>query len=158
MARLIVPIELRWSDLDAYGHVNNVEYARILEEARIRAFWIRSDIRSPAYPTAIVSAGPQGDTSTLVAAQSIEYLRPMPLSASPVEIELWLGSLGGASLHLCYLIRGAVGSSGDPVVVFARATSAVVLVDPASGRPRRITPHERSVWQDYVEEPLQLRR
>ncbi len=38
--RLHVPISLRWSDLDAYGHVNNASMFRLLEEARIQAFWI----------------------------------------------------------------------------------------------------------------------
>ena len=38
--RLHVPIRLRWSDLDAYGHVNNAEMLRLLEEARIQAFWV----------------------------------------------------------------------------------------------------------------------
>ena len=39
MARLHIPIPLRWGDLDAYGHINNVEMLRLLEEARIQAFW-----------------------------------------------------------------------------------------------------------------------
>ncbi|WP_349361683.1 thioesterase family protein [Paenarthrobacter sp. PH39-S1] len=29
---------MRWGDMDAYGHINNVEVIRILEEARIHAF------------------------------------------------------------------------------------------------------------------------
>ncbi|MET1034992.1 MAG: thioesterase family protein, partial [Arthrobacter sp.] len=29
---------MRWGDMDAYGHINNVQIVRILEEARIAAF------------------------------------------------------------------------------------------------------------------------
>ena len=29
---------MRWSDMDAYGHVNNVQYLRFFEDARIEAF------------------------------------------------------------------------------------------------------------------------
>ena len=29
---------MRWGDMDAYGHINNVELVRMLEEARIAAF------------------------------------------------------------------------------------------------------------------------
>ena len=29
---------MRWGDMDAYGHINNVQVVRILEEARIAAF------------------------------------------------------------------------------------------------------------------------
>ena len=35
MARIEVPVQLRWSDMDAYAHVNNVEMLRLLEEARV---------------------------------------------------------------------------------------------------------------------------
>lgn len=47
MARLEVPVQLRWSDMDAYAHVNNVEMLRLLEEARIEVFW-----QHPRVPTA----------------------------------------------------------------------------------------------------------
>ena len=36
MASFLVP--LRWSDMDAYGHVNNVQFLRLLEDARVIAF------------------------------------------------------------------------------------------------------------------------
>ncbi|BAS13810.1 hypothetical protein AHiyo8_21130 [Arthrobacter sp. Hiyo8] len=29
---------MRWGDMDAYGHINNVQIVRMLEEARIAAF------------------------------------------------------------------------------------------------------------------------
>lgn len=35
MARHIYRCPLRWSDMDAFGHVNNVVFLRYLEEARI---------------------------------------------------------------------------------------------------------------------------
>ena len=33
MTRLHVPVPVRWADLDAYGHVNNVAVLRLLAEA-----------------------------------------------------------------------------------------------------------------------------
>ena len=59
MTRLHVPVPVRWGDLDAYGHVNNVAVLQLLEEARIAAFWRHSDgsdtpmeIRQAATPRA----------------------------------------------------------------------------------------------------------
>ena len=37
--RLHIPIQLRWGDLDAFNHVNNTSMLKLLEEARVRAFW-----------------------------------------------------------------------------------------------------------------------
>src|ERR687886_344809 len=35
MPRTRVLTPLRWSDMDAYGHVNNVQFLRLLEDARV---------------------------------------------------------------------------------------------------------------------------
>src|SRR4029453_11919256 len=58
--RLHVPTPLRWSDLDAYGHVNNARMLSLLEEARIPAFWVRTDTpeHRPAASTADTDGTP----------------------------------------------------------------------------------------------------
>lgn len=162
MARIVVPVQLRWSDMDAYAHVNNVEMLRLLEEARIEAFW-----RHPVPPadggwaTAILDAGPGAQTSTLVAWQEIEYLRPLAYRREPVAIELWIGHLGGASIDVCYEVTDAASTTASTAeaerVVYARACTTLVLVDATSSGPRRITAAERTVWQEFVEEPVQIR-
>ena len=40
-----VNVPLRWSDMDAYGHVNNVQFLRLLEDARVTGFqeWFGQD-------------------------------------------------------------------------------------------------------------------
>lgn len=156
MSRLQVLVQLRWSDMDAYGHVNNVAMLTLLEEARIAAFWSRPS-GAPAPTTAVLDAGPGADSHTLVARQEIEYLRPLGYQREPVTVLLWLGHLGGASLDVCYEVRDVAPDIATSTVV-ARAISTVVLVDAASGRPRRMTATERDAWTPYLEEPLTLRR
>ncbi len=159
MSRIVVSVQLRWSDMDAYAHVNNVEMLRLLEEARIEAFW-----RHPAppadggWPTAVLDAGPGAQTATLVASQEIEYLRPLGYRRSPVAIALWIGHLGGASIDVCYEVTDLPDTSGTPVEVYARARTTLVLVDAGTGAPRRISSAERAAWQEYVEEPVRIRR
>ncbi|MDC7122162.1 acyl-CoA thioesterase [Cellulomonas fimi] len=162
MARLEVPVQLRWSDMDAYAHVNNVEMLRLLEEARIEAFWRHPEAQDGTrpdgtWPTAVLDAGPGAQTSTLVARQEIEYLVPLGYRRSPVLVEMWLGHLGGASLDVCYEVRDR--PAADPgSTVYARATTTLVLVDATTGRPRRLGDAEREAWQKYVEEPVRHRR
>ena len=160
MSRLEVSVQLRWSDLDAYGHVNNVEMLRLLEEARIEAFWKHPPTSDGAavenpWPTAVLDAGPDAELSTLVARQEIEYLRPLAYRRAPVVVEMWIGHLGSASLEVCYELRDAV--SVDSGVVYARAITTLVLVD-AAGSPTRILPVARAAWEPYVEPPVELRR
>lgn len=153
--RLHVPIQLRWSDLDAYGHVNNAEMLRLLEEARIAAFWA-ADASAAGSSTAVLDGSPTADTLSLIARQEVEYLAPVPYLRAPLDVQLWIGRLGGASLEVCYEVCSPVGV--EPTVLYTRATTTIVLVDRASERPRRISDHERDAWSPYLEEPLEFSR
>jgi acyl-CoA thioester hydrolase len=156
--RLQVPTQLRWSDLDAYGHVNNARMLSLLEEARIQAFWVSDDTSEHAVgaSTAVLDATPGANTITLIARQEIEYLAPIPYQRQPVDIELWIGHMGGASLDVCYEVYSPVGV--EPRVLYTRAVTTIVLVDAATQRPRRIDDHERAAWEPYLGEPIAFRR
>ena len=149
--RLNVPIALRWSDFDAYAHVNNAEMLRLLEEARIQAFWRRDD-GGPGSDIAQLESGPGAQTLSLIARQEIEYLRPIPYMRAPVDVEMWIGRIGGASLELCYELYSPVGI--EPRVLYTRAATTLVMVDAASGSPKRIAAELRELWSPYVEGPV----
>lgn len=153
MTRLHVPIALRWSDFDAYAHVNNAEMLRLLEEARIQAFW-RADDGGSGHPTAVLDARPGAETISLIARQEIEYLRPIPYMRSPIDTELWVGHVGGASLIICYELFSPEGV--EPRVLYTKAATTLVMVDAATGTPRRITDDLRELLADYVEAPLEF--
>ena len=155
--RLHVPIKLRWSDLDAYGHVNNAEMLRLLEEARIQAFWAPDDSgqgsgEAVGGSTAVLDGRPGADTLTLIARQEIEYLAPIPYLRQPLDVQLWLGRLGGASLEVNYEVWSPEGV--EPRTMFSRAATTIVLVDATTQRPRRINDRERSAWTPYLDEPV----
>ncbi len=163
MTRLHVPVTLRWSDLDAYGHVNNVEMFRILEDARITAFWHHPDANGDEWPTAILRTGPGAPSYTVIARQTIEYLRPLGFTRTPVRVELWIGGMGGASIDVCYEVhdgaptfpRTGPSTGGAP---YARAETTVVVVDAETGRPCRIGAAERAAWEPFREPPVAFRR
>ena len=158
MTRLHVPISLRWSDFDAYAHVNNAEMLRLLEEARIQAFWVSDDTSEHAVgaSTAVLDATPGANTITLIARQEIEYLAPIPYQRQPLDIELWIGHMGGASLDVCYEVYSP--ALIEPRVLYTRANTTIVLVDTATERPRRIDDRERAAWEPYLGEPIAFRR
>ncbi|MCV2396211.1 acyl-CoA thioesterase [Actinotalea sp. M2MS4P-6] len=165
--RLQIPVTLRWADLDAYGHVNNVEALRLLEEARIAAFWRHGP---GSTPTAVIESGPGAATHTFVAATEVEYLAPLGYHREPVIVELWIGHLGGASIDVCYRVLApaeprtpGAALTGSPVapadlVAHVHARTTMVMVDAGTGRPRRLTDGERAAWLPYVEDPVVFRR
>jgi acyl-CoA thioester hydrolase len=150
-SRLHVPIHLRWGDLDAFNHVNNTSMLKLLEEARVRAFW-KAEEGETAPSTAVLNSGIEAGTLTLIARQEIEYLAPVPYQRRPLEVQMWFGKLGGSSLEVCYEVFN--DPSNETRVLYARSTAVIVLVDAASGRPTRITPEMREAWTPYVGEPI----
>ena len=148
--RIHLEIPLRWSDFDAYAHVNNAEMLRLLEEARIQAFW-RPDEGTDGSSTAIIDARPGAEVASLIARQEVEYLAPIPYMRQPIDIEMWIGHIGGASAEICYELFSPVGVS--PRILYTRATTTIVMVTLATGRPTRISDELREAWSPYIEEP-----
>lgn len=149
--RISVPIRLRWSDIDAYAHVNNAAMLGLLEEVRIQAFWAAADSGDQQGP-AILDGRPGAETLSLIAHQEVEYLRPIPYGRAPLDCEVWIARLGGASLDVAYEVYSPKGD--EPRVLTTRAASTLVLVDAATQKPRRITEAERAAWSPYLEDPV----
>ncbi len=158
MARIHTPGLLRWSDMDAYGHINNVQLLRVLEEVRVRVFWPDREAIAeglPTEPTAVID-GERGDTLTVIARQEIEYLQSIDYTRKPLDVQLWVSALGGASMDICYEVFTPVGVT--PELMLARALTTIVMVDAATMLPRRLRPEEREAWEPYLGEPIAFRR
>lgn len=155
--RIHIPTLIRWSDLDAYGHVNNATMLSLLEEARVQAFWAGPGPEHDGpQPTRILAGGARADTLTLIARQEIEYLAPIEYLREPLDLQVWISHLGGASMDVCYEIYSPVGSAEQ--TLFAKALTTIVLVDAATSQPRRMTDAEREVLTPYVGDPIIFKR
>ena len=90
MARHAFACPMRWSDMDAYGHVNNVVFLRYLEEARIDLL--------------LTAAGPAGramlDDGIVVVRHEIDYRKPLVHRVEPVPILSWVDQNGKAAFSL----------------------------------------------------------
>jgi acyl-CoA thioester hydrolase len=135
MARHIFRCPLRWADMDAFGHVNNVAFLRYLEEARID-FMFRL---APGEGSASFTGG------SVVARHEIDYLRPLVHRHEPVVVETWVTDVSAASMTVRYEVK-------DERALYARASTVVVPYNLAQGRPRRITPEERAFLEKYRDE------
>ncbi|GAA3832194.1 acyl-CoA thioesterase [Streptomyces chiangmaiensis] len=125
--RHIYRCPLRWADMDAYGHVNNVVFLRYLEEARID-FLFRPD--------------KQFKQGSVVARHEIDYKRQLVHRHTPVDIELWVTDIKAASFTLTYEVK-------DPGQIYVRASTVIVPFDFEAQRPRRITAEEREFLAEY---------
>ena len=81
---------LRWSDTDAYGHVNNVELMRLLEEARVALFFTQASADGVA----------SFEGHIVVARHEVDFTAPLLWRPEPVRIDTQVTRIGGASFTL----------------------------------------------------------
>lgn len=103
-------IELRFSDLDGYGHVNSAVYFTYLETARVKLF------REP-----FEELTRQG-IFLVVARAECDFRLPI-LFTDSVEVSVWMNSVGGASFELEYRLHDGNGK------IFANARTTMVCFD-----------------------------
>lgn len=156
MAHIDIPVPLRWSDLDAYGHVNNAALLTLLEEARIHAFWEVPQEQlgggTEQSPIVLPVSADGRDLLTFVASNRIEYLKPVEYRRDGAVVRLWISRLGGASLTVDYTLH----TPGRMDEALIRARTVVVLVD-STGRPVRIGDDMRERLAPWMGEPLTFR-
>ncbi|HEY4536039.1 MAG TPA: thioesterase family protein [Enteractinococcus sp.] len=137
----VVEIPLRWGDMDAYGHINNVQIVRLMEEARVLVFGVPSgtgqlDATSPS-PHINLLAGVQNGVMTLISDHTVKYRRQLPYRGTPVRVEVGIEKVKGASVEIFYRFY-------DDDVVAVEATSTMVFVNEATGMPVRLTQEQRA--------------
>lgn len=114
-----MPITLRWSDLDAFNHVNNARYLTYIEQARIE--WLET-IGEPWVTDAY---GP------VLAQTLLNYKLPIEYPAS-IFVELFITRLGNSSTTLGHRILAADGT------LHCDGHAVVVWIDLNSGKPRAL--------------------
>jgi acyl-CoA thioester hydrolase len=140
--RTLVP--MRWSDMDVYRHINNVQIVRLLEEARVQAFAAWDEPGSE----------PVLERGVLVARTEVEYLRQLDFRLAPIAVDLWVSRLSGATIELGYEVREPEDDDSEP---YARAESTLVMFDLVANRPRRLSPTEINQMEKWSGEPVRMR-
>lgn len=122
-------ITVRWSDMDAFAHINHARMVTLLEEARIE--WLLSE--GEANESLIKSA--------LIANVNISYKKPLRHADSPLDITLWFEKVRSVDFTIGYEVRAAGAAPDSPPAVLA--TTQMAMVDIGSESLRRISPEEK---------------
>lgn len=143
--RIQVQVPMRWGDMDAYGHINNVQIVRMLEEARIAAFGPPGGAGLPGTepPVSLFNDIAEG-TMALVVEHKVRYVRTLEYRNIPAIAEIWVGAVKGASFDLHYVLKDPV--KGEDCV---KATTHLAFVDESTGRVLRLTPEQRQRLEPY---------
>ena len=128
------PVHVRFSDVDVYGHVNNVKYFDYFMEARI------------LLNARLLKQVPQEqrDVTMVVARTQVDYRAPILWRPEPYDAWTRLQRVGERSMVLDSQIR-------DRDRVLSSARVALVFVDPATGRATAPHPAYRSELERALE-------
>ncbi len=112
-------MSMRWGEMDALGHMNNVSYLRYFEEVRIAWF------KSLELEYTVGSEGPILGTITC------KYLKP---AIYPLELEItsYVGNPGNSSFFMWHELYNA----SDPAERYAEAEAKLVWIDIGAGLSR----------------------
>ena len=139
MSRHVYDCQVRFSDVDVYGHVNNVKYFEYYQEARI-AFILSLD--EPLFDPA-----QQSRMRQVVARIDVDYKRPILFRPESYAVETWVTRIGTSSYDLACRITG--GTTDD--AVYSTAQVRLVAFDLATQRSRPLTDAERDRLEAVLE-------
>ena len=127
---------MRWSDMDALRHINNVAFLRYLEDARVDWLYHRSPLERNM------------EEGVMVVHHDIDYKRQLNWRHEPIRIEMWVSRIGAGSFSVSAEI---VDLEGDARTVYARATTVLATVDMHQAHPKRVSPELRHFLEQFEE-------
>jgi acyl-CoA thioester hydrolase len=111
-------IQVRWGDMDAFGHVNNSKFFSYFETARVN--W---------WQEAVPEGLDLSESGPVLVNANCTFMKPV-IFPETLLIEISVGP-GGRSSHECFY---TVLSKKDTSVMYAEGTTKVVWVDRRTGK------------------------
>lgn len=132
--KFLYPIQMRWSDLDALGHVNNAKYLTYFEVARSR------------YVMDVYPRWNWMENMFLIANINVDFHQELKLNAQNVLVGVRLSKIGTKSFVLNY---GIFSEDEGKIILHASATSTQVMIDMAERKTIPIPEWMRAALESY---------
>lgn len=117
MKEFVLEVPLRWGDMDAMGHLNNVMYFRLMEEARIQWFAQLGFATLPA------------GEAPILAHAACDFVRAMTYPGVALVQQI-VTRVGRSSVEMSVSIE----KQGESGVVYATGRAVIVWYDYNAGR------------------------
>ncbi|MBS0307388.1 MAG: acyl-CoA thioesterase [Proteobacteria bacterium] len=124
---------IRWSDMDAMGHVNNTVFFRYMEQARVE--WLSQT----GFTVKARSEGP------VVVNASCTFIRQLQFPGE-VEVRTYVGQPGRSSFETIYEIC----RTDEPDVLVAEGAAKVVWVDFGLGKSTPLPEDLRQLLRSQI--------
>jgi len=129
--KLVSEVQVRFSDTDGLGHVNNANYLSFLEVSRID------------YLRLVVGRVKIEEFGVIMARVEIDYKSPV-LHTETLRVGCRVSEIGGSSIKMEYRIETKTGQR-----LVAEAKSVMVAFDYALNKPVRVSDEWREKMEAY---------
>ena len=119
-----IDVEIRWSDVDAYGHVSHIAIVALAEHARSR--WLDTVLET------------EHTWDYAIARLELDYRAPLLFADRFAHVELAPERVGTSSVTLCERLTAPDGR------IVADGRCVIVAWDAAGARSRPLTDGERA--------------
>lgn len=133
--RYTTPVQVRWSDIDMYQHINHATMVTILEEARV-------PFLTEAFGPTITTTG------LLIAEVKVSYKGQLRLVDSPLQVTIWVDRLRAVDFNLGYEVRSVNADPDSRPAVIAQTQLAAFDID--EQRLVRLSPEHREYLQRWL--------
>ncbi|MDO5743987.1 MAG: thioesterase family protein [Micrococcaceae bacterium] len=149
-SKIRVEVPMRWGDMDAYGHINNVNLVRMMEEARIAGFGVPGGTGKPGTEPLVdlFSTVPE-NTQILVVEHRVRYLKPLDYRNVPAHVDLWISTIKAASFDICYEFHDPVDGG-----VCVRAATTLAFFSVGTQRLLRLDAANKEALARYAADPI----
>ncbi|MGF7123627.1 acyl-CoA thioester hydrolase [Rhodococcus sp. AG1013] len=128
-------VVVRWSDMDAFQHINHARMVTLLEEARIP--WLFEDNS----PTVTLRDG------AVIADLHVRYRGQLRHDDSPLDVLMWIEQVRAVDFTIAYEVRpGGAAPTTPPAIV---ASTQIAAFDIGTQRLRRLTAPEREYLESW---------
>jgi acyl-CoA thioester hydrolase len=148
LPRYVLPITVRFRDVDAMGHVNNAVYLTYFEEARVGYY---AAVTGEAF-----EAPPRGGASLIAARASLDFRSPAYMGET-LLVGCRTTWAGRSSLGMDYRVTADEASSRGPGRVVAEGQTVIVTFDYELARPVPIPVAIRAAIEAWEGGPLPTR-
>ena len=144
-----VEIPLRWGDMDAYGHVNNVTMFQILEEARVAVFGMPPSsgepvAESPGPRVRLFETFPDG-VQALIAEHHAKYHSPLPYRGLKVKVDVAITAVTAASFTISYRVFDPHTST-----LCVSASTVLAFFNATTGTLTRLNKEQRNELESFI--------
>jgi acyl-CoA thioester hydrolase len=127
-------LEVRFRDIDAFGHVNNASFVTYLEQARVR------------FLIDVLKVNVVHTLPVILAALKVDFRSPI-LFGQEVGIGTRVDWIGTTSLSMSHRMTASHEADGERVV--AEASTVLVAYDYATERPMRVPDDWRAAFAEH---------